>query len=296
MKKFIIEPENNNTPAGVYLKEIKGYSTRNLRNADVYLNGKKIRLDKKVKKLNKLVVVEKEKGTNITPIPMNLDIVLEDKNLLILNKPANLVVHPTQKKVDKTLANGVVNYFLETTGKTVVPRFYNRLDMDTSGLIVVTKNAFTQAYLQDKAKVKKFYMAIVDGIVTEEEFYIEKPIGRVGDNIKREELSVENGGQEAKTKVNLVKTFPEKNISLLKIELFTGRTHQIRVHLSLEGFPIVGDSLYGPETQPVPRQFLHAYKIIITDVDTKEDKILEIDLPEDMKNFLGISNSNQKND
>ena len=100
------------------------------------------------------MVVEKEKGTNIAPIPMDLDIVYEDKNLLIVNKPPQLVVHPTQKKVDKTLANGIVDYFLKTTGKTVVPRFYNRLDMDTSGLIVITKNAFTQAFLQDKAKVK----------------------------------------------------------------------------------------------------------------------------------------------
>ena len=288
MKKFIIEPEYNNLKVGEYLKGIKGYSTRNLRNADVYLNGKKVKLDKKIKKLNRLVVVEKEKGTNIAPIPMDLDIVYEDKNLLIVNKPPQLVVHPTQKKIDKTLANGIVDYFLKTTGKTVVPRFYNRLDMDTSGLIVITKNAFTQAFLQDKAKVKKYYQAVVEGIVEKDEFYIERPIGRVGENIKREELSVEEGGQEAKTFVKVLKRYPEKNISLIELELFTGRTHQIRVHMSLEGYPIVGDSLYGPEEQPVPRQFLHAYKLIVKNPETLEDMTIEISLPNDMNEFLNI--------
>lgn len=288
MKKFIIEPENNNLTVGEYLKNIKGYSTRNLRNADIYLNNKKVKLDKKIKKLNRLIVVEKEKGTNIEPIEMPLDIVYEDKNLLIINKEPQLVVHPTQKKVDKTLANGIVYYFLKTTGKTAVPRFYNRLDMDTSGLIVITKNAFTQAFLQDKAKVKKYYLAIVDGIVEKDEFLIEKPIGRVGDNIKREELALENGGQEAKTLVKVLKRDFEKNISLIELELFTGRTHQIRVHMSLEGHPIVGDSLYGPDIQPVSRQFLHAYKLIIKNPETLEDFMLEIPLPKDMNDFLNI--------
>lgn len=288
MKKFIIEPENNNLTVGEYLKNIKGYSTRNLRNADIYLNNKKVKLDKKIKKLNRLIVVEKEKGTNIEPIEMPLDIVYEDKNLLVINKEPQLVVHPTQKKVDKTLANGIVYYFLKTTGKTVVPRFYNRLDMDTSGLIVITKNAFTQAFLQDKAKVKKYYLAIVDGIVEKDEFLIEKPIGRVGDNIKREELALENGGQEAKTLVKVLKRDFEKNISLIELELFTGRTHQIRVHMSLEGHPIVGDSLYGPDIQPVSRQFLHAYKLIIKNPETLEDFMLEIPLPKDMNDFLNI--------
>lgn len=288
MKKFIIEPEYNNYKVGDYLKEVKGYSTRGLRNCDVYLNGKKVRMDKKIKKLNRLVVAEIEKGTNIEPIPMDLKIVYEDKNLLIIDKEANLVVHPTQKKVDKTLANGIVDYFLKTTGKIQVPRFYNRLDMDTSGLIVVAKNAFSQAYLQEKAKIRKFYQAVCEGIIEKDEFFIERPIGRVGEEIKRRELSVQEGGQTAKTKVKVLKRFEEKNLTLVELELFTGRTHQIRVHLSLEGHPILGDSLYGAEKQPVSRQLLHSYKFIYDDPDTHEEKIIEIDLPDDMKSVLGV--------
>ncbi|WP_300394508.1 RluA family pseudouridine synthase [Fusobacterium sp.] len=288
MKKFIIEPEYNNYKISEYLKDVKGYSTRGLRNSDVYLNGKKVRLDKKIKKLNRLVVVEQKKGTNIEPIPMDLKIVFEDKNLLIINKDANIVVHPTLKKTDKTLANGVVDYFLKTTGQIQVPRFYNRLDMDTSGLIVVAKNAFTQAFLQEKAEIRKFYLAICEGIIEKDEFFITRPIGRVGDNIKREELSVENGGQEAKTKVKVIQRFEDKNLTLVELELFTGRTHQIRVHLSLEGYPILGDSLYGKEVQEVPRQLLHSYKFIYTDIDTHEQKIITINLPDDMKSIIGV--------
>lgn len=288
MKKFIIEPEYSGFTVGDYLKQVKGYSSRGLKNADIYLNGKKVRLDKKIKKLNRLVVAEAEKGTNIAPIPMDLKIVYEDKNLLIINKDADVVVHPTQKKVDKTLANGIVDYFLKTTGKIQVPRFYNRLDMNTSGLIVVAKNGFAQAYLQEKAETRKFYMAVCEGIIEKDEFFIERPIGRVGDEIKRRELSVEEGGQTAKTKVKVLERFPEKNLTLVELELFTGRTHQIRVHLSLEGYPILGDTLYGHENEKFKRQLLHSYKFIYDDVDTHEQKIIEVGLPKDMKNALGV--------
>ena len=291
MKKYIVDKKYNDATVGFFLKDIIGYSTRNLRNSDIYLNGKKIKLKKTIKFKDKLIVCELKKGTNIVPMKMDLDIIYEDNDLLILNKPPHLIVHPTKKKVDKTLANGVVYYFIESHGLSSVPRFFNRLDMDTSGIIVITKNAFSQALLQNKNKinVEKYYLAIVEGIVPKDEFLIEKPIGRVGDSLRREELSIENGGQNAKTKINVIKRFEEKNISLLKIQLFTGRTHQIRVHLSLEGFPIIGDSLYGAEDQPVERQFLHAFQLILTNLDSNEKKVFSAPLPEDMKKFLNIN-------
>lgn len=291
MKKYIVDKKYNDATVGFFLKDIIGYSTRNLRNSDIYLNGKKVKLKKTIKFKDKLIVCELKKGTNIVPMKMDLDIIYEDNDLLILNKPPHLIVHPTKKKVDKTLANGVVYYFIESHGLSSVPRFFNRLDMDTSGIIVITKNAFSQALLQNKNKinVEKYYLAIVEGIVPKDEFLIEKSIGRVGDSLRREELSIENGGQNAKTKINVIKRFEEKNISLLKIQLFTGRTHQIRVHLSLEGFPIIGDSLYGAEDQPVERQFLHAFQLILTNLDSNEKKVFSAPLPEDMKKFLNIN-------
>jgi 23S rRNA pseudouridine1911/1915/1917 synthase len=288
MKKYIIEPEYHGYKVGDYLKEVLGYSSRSMRKIDIFLNGKKVKVNKKVRKLNRLLVKEHNKGTNIEPIKMDLDIVYEDNNLIILNKEPYLIVHPTKKKVDKTLAHGIVYYMKEKTGEITVPRFYNRLDMNTSGLIVVAKNGHAQAFLQNKEKatVKKYYQTIVSGIVEEDEFIIEESIGRVGESLKRELLSIEDGGQTAKTGVKVLKRFVEQNFTLLEVELFTGRTHQIRVHLSTMGHPILGDELYGGVTKGIKRQLLHAYKLKFTNPETGKEEKAVSELPEDMKKIL----------
>lgn len=216
-----------------------------------------------------------------------IDVAYEDKNVLLINKPPYLIVHPTQKKVDKTLANGVVNYFLNTTGKIMVPRFYNRLDMNTSGLIIVTKNAHAQAYLQEKGTVNKFYKAIVKGIIEKDEFLIDRPIGKIGEELRRVELSPEQGGQTAQTKIKVLKRSEEKNLTLIEAELLTGRTHQIRAHMALEGYPLLGDELYGGADNRADRQMLHSYKTEFSDIETGELRVVEVDLPDDMKKILG---------
>ena len=288
MKKYIIEPEYHGYKIGDYLKEVLGYSSRSMRKIDIFLNGKKVKPNKKVRKLNRVLVKEHNKGTNIEPIQMDLDIVYEDKNLIILNKEPYLIVHPTKKKVDKTLAHGIVHYMKEQTGEITVPRFYNRLDMNTSGIIVVTKNGFSQAFLQNKEKatVKKYYQTIVKGIVKEDNFVIEESIGRVGESLKRELLSVEKGGQTAKTGVKVLKRMDDQNLTLLEVELFTGRTHQIRVHLSSMGHPILGDELYGGVADSVKRQLLHAYKLIFTNPDTGKEETVTTTLPDDMEKIV----------
>ena len=287
MKKFIIEPEYDGYEIGTYLKETKGYSGRGLRNLEIYLNGKRVKNNsKKVRKLNRVLIKEKEKETGIKPMEIPIKVAYEDKNLLLIDKDPYIIVHPTQKKVDKTLANGVVNYFLKTTGKIMVPRFFNRLDMNTSGLIIVAKNSYAQSFLQEKGTVNKFYKAIVKGIVEKDEFLIDRPIGKVGDELRRRELTVEEGGQEAQTKIKVVKRFEEENLTLIEAELLTGRTHQIRAHMALEGYPLLGDELYGGEDKRAKRQMLHSYKTEFTDVETGKMITVEIDLPEDMKELL----------
>ena len=269
MKKFIIEPEYDGYEIGTYL------------------NGKRVKNNsKKVRKLNRVLIKEKEKETGIKPMEIPIKVAYEDKNVLLIDKDPYIIVHPTQKKVDKTLANGVVNYFLKPTGKIMVPRFFNRLDMNTSGLIIVAKNSYAQSFLQEKGTENKLYKAIVKGIVEKDEFLIDRPIGKVGDELRRRELTVEEGGQEAQTKIKVVKRFEEENLTLIEAELLTGRTHQIRAHMALEGYPLLGDELYGGEDKRAKRQMLHSYKTEFTDVETGKLITVEIDLPEDMKELL----------
>lgn len=283
MKRFKIEKEHYGYKISEYLREIQNYSGRGLRNIEIFLDGKKVRTTKKIRKQGILKVVEKEKGTNIKPVKIPLDVVFEDEDILVVNKQPYLVTHPTKKKVDVTLANGIVYYFSEKYGREMVPRFYNRLDMDTSGLIIIAKNSFAQAFLQNFGDVKKYYMALVHGIIKDDMMVIEKPIARVGDDLRRQILET---GQYAKTAVKTLKRNKEKNVTLAECELFTGRTHQIRVHLANEGYPILGDKLYGDGTDNVKRQMLHSYKVSFIHPRTKEIKELEIEMYDDMKDFI----------
>ena len=393
-----------------YLREVQNYSGRSLRNVEVFLNGKQVRLTKKLPSHGNLKVVEKKKGTDIKPIKLPIDIVFEDEDILVVNKEPFLLTHPTKKKADFTLANGVVNHFLEKYGEVRVPRFYNRLDMNTSGLIIIAKNSFAQAFLQNFSIFEKKYLAIVNGIIDDEEIFrikdelakdgenhkiqdfekenlkaevekvnfgkmkkydeiekiennsnfenkdnkigeninfdskkennnlnlesksnfeninfkinknidfdskntkynlnlkdkndfnneilekngtnkiiIERRIFRDGDNLER---IIDERGQYAKTAVKVLKTYPEKNVTLVECELFTGRTHQIRVHLKSIGHTIVGDELYGNGLNKelgINRQFLHAYKVKFTHPASKEEVELEIPIFTDMKDFL----------
>ena len=270
-----------------YLREVHNYSGRSLRNVEVFLNGKRVRTTKKLPSSGILKVEEKKKGTDIKPINLNLEIVYEDEDILVVNKEPFLLTHPTQKKAEYTLANGIVYYFIEKYGEEKVPRFYNRLDMNTSGLIIIAKNSFSQAFLQNYSQFEKKYLAIVDGIVEEDgEIIIEKPIYKDGENLQR---IIDERGQYAKTAVKVIRRFPEKNVTLIECELFTGRTHQIRVHLKSIGHTITGDELYGgslDKERGITRQFLHAYKVKFTHPSKNEEIELEIPISEDMAEFL----------
>jgi len=287
MKKFKLEKQYQRMKISQYLREVQNYSGRSLRNVEVFLNGKQVRTTKKLPSGGILKVIEKNKGTDIKPIKLNLDIVYEDEDLMIVNKEPFLLTHPTQKKADFTLANGIVYYFKEKYGQEMVPRFYNRLDMNTSGLIIIAKNGFAQAFLQNFSAFEKKYLAIVDGIMeADDEIIIEKPIYRDGDNLER---VIDERGQYAKTVIKPLKKFDDKNVTLIECELFTGRTHQIRVHLKSIGHTIVGDELYGKGLdieKGIKRQFLHAYKVKFTHPVKKEEMEIEIPIFNDMKEFL----------
>jgi 23S rRNA pseudouridine1911/1915/1917 synthase len=228
---------------------------------------------------------------NATPRLLPLDIIYEDEDLLVINKVAGMVVHPAPGHLDDTLVNAVLAYCPELLGvEGLRPGIVHRLDRDTSGLIIVAKNARTQAALIEQMKqheIVKRYQALVEGIVSVDSGSIDAPIGR--DPRHRQQMAVTaTGSREARTHFRVLERFHRHTLLLLQLE--TGRTHQIRVHLKAIGHPVVGDSVYGSGntrgSHSLKRQFLHAFQLIFTHPSTGQLLELEAPLPEDLKVVL----------
>lgn len=221
-----------------------------------------------------------EGSENIIPTQMNLNIIFEDDGLLILDKPAGIAVHPSILHYDDSLSNGVKFYF-DNIGLRRKIRPVNRLDLNTSGLIVFAKNEYIQECLiqQMNSQVfKKEYIAIVSGRFDKPSGTINLPIARNDNSII--ERCVSSAGQEAVTDYCVLKEF--ENYSVVKCSLKTGRTHQIRVHMSAIGHPLLGDTLYGVSSPLINRQALHSYKISFVHPVSHENLEFVCDLPDDM--------------
>ena len=287
MKEIIIDKNSFRMKVSQYLREFHNYSGRSLRNIEVYFNGNKVKTTFKLPQEGILIVKEKEKSTDLEAKYLNLDIIYEDDDLLIINKPPFLLTHPTLKKVDITLANGIVYYFNDKYKKKLVPRFVNRLDMNTSGLIVIAKNAFTQSFFQsENANIEKKYLAIAEVIIEDDHFIIEKSIYKDGDRLDR---IIDERGQYAKTEFKVIERFKNIGVTLVECKLYTGRTHQIRVHLKSINHPIIGDSLYNPESKYnkiVNRQMLHSYFLEFNHPTTGKRLKFDIGLYKDMKDLI----------
>lgn len=287
MKEIIIDKNSFRMKVSQYLREFHNYSGRSLRNIEVYFNGNKVKTTFKLPQEGILIVKEKEKSTDLEAKYLNLDIIYEDDDLLIINKPPFLLTHPTLKKVDITLANGIVYYFNDKYKKKLVPRFVNRLDMNTSGLIVIAKNAFTQSFFQsENANIEKKYLAIAEGIIEDDHFIIEKNIYKDGDRLDR---IIDERGQYAKTEFKVIERFKNIGVTLVECKLYTGRTHQIRVHLKSINHPIIGDSLYNPESKHnkiVNRQMLHSYFLEFNHPTTGKRLKFDIGLYKDIKDLI----------
>lgn len=287
MKEIIIDKNSFRMKVSQYLREFHNYSGRSLRNIEVYFNGNKVKTTFKLPQEGILIVKEKEKSTDLEAKYLNLDIIYEDDDLLIINKPPFLLTHPTLKKVDITLANGIVYYFNDKYKKKLVPRFVNRLDMNTSGLIVIAKNAFTQSFFQsENTNIEKKYLAIAEGIIEDDHFIIEKNIYKDGDRLDR---IIDERGQYAKTEFKVIERFKNIGVTLVECKLYTGRTHQIRVHLKSINHPIIGDSLYNPESKYnkiVNRQMLHSYFLEFNHPTTGKRLKFDIGLYKDMKDLI----------
>lgn len=218
---------------------------------------------------------------------IDLNILYEDEYLLAVSKPAGMVVHPSSYHLNNTLANGV-KYYLNNSKKI---RPVNRLDRDTSGIVVFAKNEYIQELMKNDGSMQKEYLTIVTGLLANKKDTINKPIARKEGSIM--ERIVDENGQIAITHYVVLDESIEKNLSLVHVTLETGRTHQIRVHFAYLGNSILGDTLYGTETNLINRQSLHAWKLSFTHPITKEKIQILADIPNDMKTVMKSTNLNE---
>ena len=276
-----------------FLKEELGLSTRLIRSAAlenrVLVNKNSVRMRFVLHEDDEVVVkLQRKESQNIEPEDIPIDVVYEDEDIIVVNKQPNIVVHPTRRHPSGTLANGILYYFKQTNQSGIV-RLVSRLDMDTSGLIIIGKNQFAHMALSKEMQennLEKRYLAVVHGHLKEKEGTIDAPIYRPEgeDSIQR---IVDERGQRSITHYKVIESY--KDADLVECLLETGRTHQIRVHLSHLGHPIYGDSLYGygeEEKELITRQALHAYGLDFKSPRTKEILSLRADLPEDIKSLI----------
>jgi 23S rRNA pseudouridine1911/1915/1917 synthase len=228
---------------------------------------------------------------NLAPEAIPLDIVFENDDLLVVNKPAGMVVHPSAGHASGTLANAALGHApeMEGIGGQQRPGVVHRLDKDTSGLILMAKNDRAHLWLQDQFRqrsVIKIYIALVDGHPPTPVGRIEAPIGRNTKERKLMAIVAPQKGREAISEYRTLETFSDQ--TLLEVHPITGRTHQIRLHLAFVGCPVAGDTVYGRQhsTIPVKRHFLHAARLTIRLPGEKSPRTFEAPLPEELNTVL----------
>lgn len=283
-----INEEENLTLKEVLLDKLN-FSVRSLskmkRYKTVKVNNKYIKPGDKIEKGDLIQVEIMEDMADFKPQDLNLEILYDDFDIIMVNKPPFMVVHPTKSHFDNTIANGITYYIKEKNEKVKV-RFVNRLDMNTSGLVIVAKNAYAHHTLSvdmGNDAVEKKYITVVKGIIENDEGTINEPIYRpTEDSIKR---IVDEKGQASITHYKVLERLNDATVVEVKLE--TGRTHQIRVHMSHIGHGIIGDELYGyVDENLINRQALHAYSLSFNQPRTKENLEFKAELSNDIKNLI----------
>lgn len=277
---FNVNDEYNNRKVLHFLRGNAGLSARlvrSLKQVDngILLNGLKTTVVDKINTGDIITINIPDDDVYATPTDYEIDVIFEDEDLLIVNKPANLPMHPSHNHQGDTLANAV-SWHLQKENKFSTFRAIGRLDKGTSGIVICALNSYAANKLS--GNFKKEYNAIVQGNLSGSGT-IDLPIYRP-DPIKMNR-AVGEKGDEAITHWTCLEN--KNNMSLLKIKLDTGRTHQIRVHFSHIGYPLVGDRMYGEENEIIERQALHCYKVDFIHPVTDEHIVLETQLPDDMK-------------
>ena len=298
--KIIIPKEGEGIRIDKYLGDTISDLSREMiikliKDGEVLVNGKTIKSSYKATENDEVLInIPEPKEINIVPQNIPLNIVYEDQDILVINKQKGLVVHPGNGNEDGTLVNAIMAYCkkdLSGIGGVIRPGIVHRIDKDTSGILIIAKNDKAHLNISEQIKnhqVKKTYIALVRGIVKENEATINMPIGRSTKD--RTKMAVDRNGKEAITHFSVIKRY--EDMTLLKVRIETGRTHQIRVHLSHIGYPIIGDNVYsnGKNKFNVVGQMLHSYEIEFTHPTTGEKMVLKAELPEYFKNIIGDVN------
>ena len=262
-----------------------------IEDGNVLVNDKPKKISYKIKMGDNIKIYFPEaKEVDIKPQEIPLEIIYEDNDIIVVNKPKGLVVHPANGNPDGTLVNAIMalcKNSLSGIGGEIRPGIVHRLDKDTSGLLIVAKNDLAHINLSNQIKekqVKKIYIALVRGIIKEDYATINMPIGR--STVDRKKMAVRKDGKEAITHFKVLKRY--KNYTLLEIKIDTGRTHQIRVHMAEIGHPVVGDMVYsnGKNEFDVKGQMLHAKSLDFKHPITGKEMHLEAEVPEYFKEVL----------
>lgn len=273
-----------------YLRNDLKLSGRNIKrlamDRQIYIGRKSVHMDYTIKGNETLLLnLDREESQDMAPVPMDLDIIYEDSSLIVVNKPPFLVVHPTRNHKEDTLTNGLLYHFSQTNDPSIV-RLVSRLDMNTSGLVLVAKNQFIHssfARFRGEEKPIKTYVAITLGSWAEKEGVIDAPIHWPDPEDYRR--TVDDLGQPSRTHYKVLADFGDS--SVVRFILDTGRTHQIRVHAKHLGHPLIGDELYGgPILSERPRQFLHACALEFIHPMTRQRFRLLAPLPDDMRQYI----------
>lgn len=285
---YTIPESSHGFKVSQYLKH-RGYSDRNLTELkkipdSVLTNGTPAYMNQRLSANDILTVHIRENTSseNILPVPLPLTIIYEDEDLLIVDKPAGMPVHPSSNHNHNTLANALAWYFARQSIPFVF-RCTNRLDQDTSGLVLVAKHMVSSAVIASMVKrhdIRREYLAIVQGNVTPPSGTVNAPLSRKPGNIIEQEVDFIHG----ENAVTHYHTLTQKNgYSLVSLILETGRTHQIRVHMKYLGFPLIGDYLYNPDMEQIGRQALHSYRLSFRHPITGEHMEFTAPMPDDMR-------------
>ncbi len=290
---YTIENEFHGISVSSYLKS-KGFSSQNLVELkkmpeSVLVNGKWVYLTHRLNAGDNLTIhiIETASSEKIPPVKLPLDIIYEDEDLMVINKPAGMPIHPSMNNYENSLGNALAYYFA-AQNKPFIFRCINRLDKDTSGLTIIAKHMVSagmlSAMVADKKNggIMREYLAIIKGTPTPPQGIINAPIARKEGSILEREVN--ETGETAITHYTILKT--NNGHSLVSLVLETGRTHQIRVHMKHLGYPLIGDHLYNPDMEHINRQALHSHRLSFIHPITKEIMEFSAPLPEDMARIV----------